>query len=366
MSKYNNVWLIYFFLSLLSQTIHALIHSFITSHIHLVHTWTSFILTSVCPSSYIHIFSPSLTHSCCCPTFHSLLHVNILYQLPLSNLFLNPHTFPVPSLICIALPPLPVAIYLGIRKRPSPGPPDAAGMWRCGAPATRPRWCSHCVRRRRAVAARSTWQGLSLLSCTHGAAGARVAFEAEVCQLPSGLGQSSGVRFKRLWGAPLAFRDIATKVSKELELWGRQEAGQNWWPTGQVDGGGGGGGDGREHRLLFLPGFHLMWCGQRCLASTKDPLPLMPPITARQTDAQTWIDRHRQTYDLTLEMSVTYDPCLKCHHLHLMWAHGFKLFLFFFHDFMFDDKNGVEWWDWGFVVVNVVFSCCTTFVIIPF
>uniref|UniRef100_A0A8C7JI60 non-specific serine/threonine protein kinase n=1 Tax=Oncorhynchus kisutch TaxID=8019 RepID=A0A8C7JI60_ONCKI len=27
-----------------------------------------------------------------------------------------------------------------------------------------------------------------------------------------------GVRFKRLWGAPLAFRDIATKVSKDLEL----------------------------------------------------------------------------------------------------------------------------------------------------
>uniref|UniRef100_A0A668AHX9 non-specific serine/threonine protein kinase n=1 Tax=Myripristis murdjan TaxID=586833 RepID=A0A668AHX9_9TELE len=60
--------------------------------------------------------------------------------------------------------------------------------------------------------------GPFLLSCTHGAAGARVAFEAEVCQLPSGRGQSSGVRFKRLWGAPLAFRDIATKVSKELEL----------------------------------------------------------------------------------------------------------------------------------------------------
>uniref|UniRef100_A0A8C6SY25 MAP/microtubule affinity-regulating kinase 3 n=1 Tax=Neogobius melanostomus TaxID=47308 RepID=A0A8C6SY25_9GOBI len=60
--------------------------------------------------------------------------------------------------------------------------------------------------------------GPFLLSCTHGAAGARVAFEAEVCQLPGGLGQSSGVRFKRLWGAQLAFRDIATKVSKELEL----------------------------------------------------------------------------------------------------------------------------------------------------
>uniref|UniRef100_A0AAX7TEB1 MAP/microtubule affinity-regulating kinase 3 n=1 Tax=Astatotilapia calliptera TaxID=8154 RepID=A0AAX7TEB1_ASTCA len=40
------------------------------------------------------------------------------------------------------------------------------------------------------------------------------------CQvhLAGGLGQSSGVKFKRLWGAPLAFRDIATKVSKELEL----------------------------------------------------------------------------------------------------------------------------------------------------
>uniref|UniRef100_A0AAV2J456 non-specific serine/threonine protein kinase n=1 Tax=Knipowitschia caucasica TaxID=637954 RepID=A0AAV2J456_KNICA len=60
--------------------------------------------------------------------------------------------------------------------------------------------------------------GPFLLSCTHGAAGARVAFEAEVCQLPGGPGHSSGVRFKRLWGAQLAFRDIATKVSKELEL----------------------------------------------------------------------------------------------------------------------------------------------------
>uniref|UniRef100_A0A6Q2YYM1 non-specific serine/threonine protein kinase n=1 Tax=Esox lucius TaxID=8010 RepID=A0A6Q2YYM1_ESOLU len=60
--------------------------------------------------------------------------------------------------------------------------------------------------------------GPFLLSCTHGAAGSRVAFEAEVCQLPAGPAETSGVRFKRLWGAPLAFRDIATKVSKELEL----------------------------------------------------------------------------------------------------------------------------------------------------
>uniref|UniRef100_A0A4W4HU48 MAP/microtubule affinity-regulating kinase 3 n=1 Tax=Electrophorus electricus TaxID=8005 RepID=A0A4W4HU48_ELEEL len=51
-----------------------------------------------------------------------------------------------------------------------------------------------------------------------GSAGSRVAFEAEVCHLPAGPNDTSGVRFKRLWGAPLAFRDIATKVSKELEL----------------------------------------------------------------------------------------------------------------------------------------------------
>ncbi|KAI5626761.1 MAP/microtubule affinity-regulating kinase 4 isoform X3, partial [Silurus asotus] len=57
--------------------------------------------------------------------------------------------------------------------------------------------------------------GPFLLSCTHGAAGSRVAFEAEVGHLPT---EVNGVRFKRLWGAPLAFRDIATKVSKELEL----------------------------------------------------------------------------------------------------------------------------------------------------
>uniref|UniRef100_W5NBZ0 non-specific serine/threonine protein kinase n=1 Tax=Lepisosteus oculatus TaxID=7918 RepID=W5NBZ0_LEPOC len=60
--------------------------------------------------------------------------------------------------------------------------------------------------------------GPFLLSCAHGAAGGRVAFEAEVCQLPAGPCVTSGVRFRRVWGAPLAFRDIATKISKELEL----------------------------------------------------------------------------------------------------------------------------------------------------
>uniref|UniRef100_A0A3B4BFF2 non-specific serine/threonine protein kinase n=1 Tax=Periophthalmus magnuspinnatus TaxID=409849 RepID=A0A3B4BFF2_9GOBI len=61
--------------------------------------------------------------------------------------------------------------------------------------------------------------GPFLLSCTHGVAGGRVAFEAEVCHLStSGSETSNGVRYTRLWGAPLAFRDIATQISKDLEL----------------------------------------------------------------------------------------------------------------------------------------------------
>ncbi|KAM9728422.1 MAP/microtubule affinity-regulating kinase 4 isoform 4-T5 [Menidia menidia] len=61
--------------------------------------------------------------------------------------------------------------------------------------------------------------GPFLLSCTHGAAGGRVAFEAEVCHLSTGTSETSnGVRYTRLWGAPLAFRDIATQISKDLEL----------------------------------------------------------------------------------------------------------------------------------------------------
>lgn len=48
----------------------------------------------------------------------------------LSFSFFNLPTFPPHSSVCITPPLLflPVAIYLGIRKRPSPGPPDAAGM----------------------------------------------------------------------------------------------------------------------------------------------------------------------------------------------------------------------------------------------
>ncbi|XP_068456304.1 MAP/microtubule affinity-regulating kinase 4 isoform X1 [Clinocottus analis] len=61
--------------------------------------------------------------------------------------------------------------------------------------------------------------GPFLLSCTHGVAGGRVAFEAEVCHLSTGTSETSnGVRYTRLWGTPLAFRDIATQISKDLEL----------------------------------------------------------------------------------------------------------------------------------------------------
>uniref|UniRef100_A0A4W5LRN1 non-specific serine/threonine protein kinase n=1 Tax=Hucho hucho TaxID=62062 RepID=A0A4W5LRN1_9TELE len=65
--------------------------------------------------------------------------------------------------------------------------------------------------------------GPFLLSCTHWAAGGQVAFEAEVCHLSTGGSaanneSSNGVRYTRLWGAPLAFRDIATQISKDLEL----------------------------------------------------------------------------------------------------------------------------------------------------
>ncbi|CAL8364318.1 unnamed protein product [Lota lota] len=62
--------------------------------------------------------------------------------------------------------------------------------------------------------------GPFLLSCSRGAAGARVAFHAEVCHLSTGGASetSNGVRYTRLWGAPVAFRDIATQISKDLEL----------------------------------------------------------------------------------------------------------------------------------------------------
>ncbi|XP_059404019.1 MAP/microtubule affinity-regulating kinase 4-like isoform X1 [Carassius carassius] len=60
--------------------------------------------------------------------------------------------------------------------------------------------------------------GPFLLCCSHGAAGSKVAFQAEVCQLSVGPTEANGVRYTRLWGAPLAFRHIASQISKEVEL----------------------------------------------------------------------------------------------------------------------------------------------------
>ncbi|XP_065123147.1 MAP/microtubule affinity-regulating kinase 4 isoform X6 [Paramisgurnus dabryanus] len=60
--------------------------------------------------------------------------------------------------------------------------------------------------------------GPFLLCCSHGAAGSKVAFQAEVCQLSMGPAEANGVRYTRLWGAPLAFRHIASQISREVEL----------------------------------------------------------------------------------------------------------------------------------------------------
>ncbi|XP_016357305.1 MAP/microtubule affinity-regulating kinase 4-like isoform X1 [Sinocyclocheilus anshuiensis] len=60
--------------------------------------------------------------------------------------------------------------------------------------------------------------GPFLLCCSHGAAGSKVTFQAEVCQLSVGPTEANGVRYTRLWGAPLAFRHIASQISKEVEL----------------------------------------------------------------------------------------------------------------------------------------------------
>lgn len=49
-----------------------------------------------------------------------------------------------------------VAIYLGIKKRPSPGPSDVAGIWEAVGSGTLRRWYWLCGRRRWDVAARST------------------------------------------------------------------------------------------------------------------------------------------------------------------------------------------------------------------
>ncbi|XP_066515318.1 MAP/microtubule affinity-regulating kinase 4 isoform X1 [Hoplias malabaricus] len=60
--------------------------------------------------------------------------------------------------------------------------------------------------------------GPYLLRCSREAPGSKVAFQAEVCQLTLGSAETNGVRYTRLWGAPLAFRHIASQISREVEL----------------------------------------------------------------------------------------------------------------------------------------------------
>ncbi|XP_062393507.1 MAP/microtubule affinity-regulating kinase 4 [Sardina pilchardus] len=122
-----------------------------------------------------------------------------------------------------------VAIYLGIRKRPSPGASEAGAGVAVSAAAAAvsappPRAPAEVV-----VAVREAARGCGcqvrhagpfLLCCSRQseAGGATVAFQAEVCQLSAGASEANGVRYTRLWGAPLAFRHLATQISKEVEL----------------------------------------------------------------------------------------------------------------------------------------------------
>lgn len=168
--------------------------------------------------------------------------------------------------------------------------------------------------------------GPFLLSCTHGAAGARVAFEAEVCQLPSGLGQSSGVRFKRLWGAPLAFRDIAAKVTKELELWGQEEVGQIDDKQDKVMG------NGRRGWGRISPPPLPPWAPSY-LMQLAMPRLLLRASASDATNPR--CDRHGQTtiggLSMTFDLGAVSDlqPLLKtCHNLHILWAHEVKQLFF--------------------------------------
>uniref|UniRef100_A0A3Q1F0S5 non-specific serine/threonine protein kinase n=1 Tax=Acanthochromis polyacanthus TaxID=80966 RepID=A0A3Q1F0S5_9TELE len=161
--------------------------------------------------------SPTLSHHDASPLPHARTRAT-------SNLFtkltskLTRRCAPVPD--CFSVPSPPLSCHLpGYQKASEPRPVGRGWDLRGGGR----RDPAEVVLALREAALGCGCQvhhaGPFLLSCTHGVAGGRVAFEAEVCHLSTGTSETSnGVRYTRLWGAPLAFRDIATQISKDLEL----------------------------------------------------------------------------------------------------------------------------------------------------
>lgn len=124
-------------------------------------------------------------------------------------------------------PPLStVAIYLGIKKRQSPGPPDAAGMWRYGAPGTRPRWCWLCGRRRRAAAARFTRPGPSSCPAPTEPPAPALPLKLRCASCPTALPRPAGFGLNACGGHRLPFGTSPPKCPKNLNSESKGGAGE--------------------------------------------------------------------------------------------------------------------------------------------